>query len=165
MGYVCSPPIYKDGTVMADDLGISLSLEEKEIRTLFDLATRAGDNEQRRLQWGPLQEARRAGAVKMKKAIIMNVYIRDSQATASCLLRDLQNAVWVTKLGGHTHAPIIGADARCDLLFGTELCQRSGENGCPHTLRLLVREEDNLTPPGRRGIRALRKQAGRQPEP
>jgi hypothetical protein len=144
------------------DLGISLTIDEWHKRQRFDEATRSGNDRERELQWGHLQEARRAGAIGHHRVIMKLRLLPSPLVAASCLLRDLDNPRWVTKLAGRTQAPLIAVDARCDLLFDTELCQRSGD-GCPHVLGLIALEQDNTSPEGIRGMEELRERAGPLP--
>jgi hypothetical protein len=144
----------------------SLSLEEDELRAKFDATTRTGDVVRRDEVWSKLGQARLRGA-QNKRSLYVRVRLGENRASAlaSCLVRDLKRIAWVRNPRGKMYAPVIHADAPCNLLFemgNHPPCERGSDH--PHDVGGYADDLDNESEFTKPGMKGLRKRAGPQPK-
>src|ERR1700674_2507108 len=144
----------------------SLSLEEDELRAKFDATTHADDVVRRNEVWPKLGQAR-LRAAQNRRSLYVRVRLGENRgsALASCLVRDLKRIAWVRNPRGKMYAPVIHADAPCNLLFemgNHPPCERGSDH--PHDVGGYADDLDNESEFTKPGMKGLRKRAGPQPK-
>jgi hypothetical protein len=143
-------------------IGISLTLEERYIRALFDAATLADDQPHRHALWKDLQHARLKGARHQKRPYVrVCLQEQPEHVCGSCLVTNLRALGWAVHPLGRQHPAWLGAEIACDLLFETNdpPCNRPGPH--PHALKVYIEDSHNSrTRMGKTALGRLRRLAG-----
>jgi hypothetical protein len=156
---------FRGGEAGMTVIGISLTPEERYIRSMFEEATEAGDWSRRAVLWKDLQRARFKG-VRRRNWPYVRVRLEEEpeRVCGSCLVTNLRRVGWVEQAVDDQHPLWLRAEIACDLLFETDdpACMRPGRH--PHALSVYIEDSSNSrTAMGKLGMRRLRRLAGPLP--
>jgi hypothetical protein len=141
----------------------SLSLEEQEIRELFEIARRMGDTERVNDLWPKLKEARKRFAYEERLGRWRWVRIRTTGPVvhlASCLIADLQDPRFTEDPRGPHKPHPLTAEAPRDFLFDTSMPPADVEG---LTISVYVWDRDQEDEAQMKALRRLEESLAPQP--